>query len=132
MFPEARDIELAQSGEGPIQSLKGGLNSYYGDHDERDYDADCHLLEDSLRYGETDRVPNEAQQRSITLALVMFALGSLILALGAWEWTNGSPRGMPTMFLSIILLTPGVYYTRLAYHAFRRTPGYRFQDIPSV
>ncbi|KAI8069859.1 uncharacterized protein B0P05DRAFT_551194 [Gilbertella persicaria] len=73
---------------------------------------------------------------AIGLALLLFVLGSILLALGilikigiiASEiWLD---RGTPFIVLGSVMFIPGVYHLYIAYYAYYKYPGYDFSLIP--
>eukprot|EP01134_Creolimax_fragrantissima_P001873 CFRG1873T1 len=75
--------------------------------------------------------------RAIGLAAALFISGFLLIVLGfmiltGYVDTKDSDRGIPLLFLGILIFIPGFYHVRIAYYAYKGYRGYSYQDIPSA
>ncbi|XP_046987392.1 uncharacterized protein LOC124587293 [Schistocerca americana] len=73
--------------------------------------------------------------KSIVLASVLCFGGTILLLVGSLLVTGHieakyADRTWPLLILGSIMFLPGAYHIRIAYCAFRRYPGYSFDDIP--
>ncbi|OAY43632.1 transmembrane protein 230 isoform X5 [Manihot esculenta] len=94
-------------------------------------DDDYHDPRFEYRPGAFDKVP----WKSITLALFLLFLGSLLLFLSFFILTGHmggeKSQGYGLLALGILAFLPGFYETRIAYYSWRGAKGYRFASIPS-
>lgn len=79
--------------------------------------------------------PQKVPWKAVALATLLFISGSLLLILGSLMVsgsidTKYSDRMWPMIILGILMFIPGAYHVRIAYYAYRRVPGYSFDDIP--
>eukprot|EP00877_Chromochloris_zofingiensis_P009528 jgi/Chrzof1/4829/Cz15g00260.t1 len=79
--------------------------------------------------------PEEVPYGSIALAvfLMLFGMASFVLAWLHFTQAIFGKEQAEVGFTVVGLLTfiPGFYHTRIAYYAWKGTPGYRWSDIPS-
>ncbi|XP_013779775.1 transmembrane protein 230-like isoform X1 [Limulus polyphemus] len=73
--------------------------------------------------------------KAILLAVFLFIMGSILIIIGSLLLT-GHIEAKHTdstwllIFLGSIMFIPGGYHVRIVYYAYRRYPGYSFDDIP--
>eukprot|EP00002_Diphylleia_rotans_P000832 TRINITY_DN10446_c0_g1_i1.p1 TRINITY_DN10446_c0_g1~~TRINITY_DN10446_c0_g1_i1.p1 ORF type:complete len:157 (-),score=24.11 TRINITY_DN10446_c0_g1_i1:443-913(-) len=81
--------------------------------------------------------PTDEQWKAIYLAIVLTLLGSVLFLAAAAvlagfirvkEWE----RAFIALFLSMLLLVPGVFHLGIAVLAYLRVPGYSYDMIPSM
>merc|ERR1712080_801268 len=82
-------------------------------------------------------IPNPTPPyRAITLAIVLFTFGVLLLVVGCMLVTGHidvkyADRTYPVIILGLILFIPGFYHVRIAFYAWMRYKGYSYNDIPN-
>lgn len=68
---------------------------------------------------------------TVTVALVLFAVGSLMLYYGVQELGVDRDRAIAMLVVGSIAFLPGSYATAQLYGAWRRWPGYSYDSIPN-
>ncbi|XP_069774126.1 transmembrane protein 230a isoform X2 [Narcine bancroftii] len=73
--------------------------------------------------------------KAITLATVLFLIGSLLIIIGALLLTgyidsSYSDTTWPVLIIGILVFIPGFYHLRIAYYASQGYRGYSYDDIP--
>lgn len=82
-----------------------------------------------------DTTPIRAPIKSITVAIILFFVGSIMLTFGSLmlagviKQGGGSFRAMPLMVIGSIIFIPGAYNVRTAYYAWRGYRGFSYADI---
>lgn len=79
--------------------------------------------------------PVKVPWKSVTLASLLFVGGIVLLVMGSLVVsgtidTKYADRMWPMIILGVLMFIPGAYHVRIAYLAYRRVPGYSFDDIP--
>ncbi|XP_038603354.1 transmembrane protein 230 [Tachyglossus aculeatus] len=79
--------------------------------------------------------PPRVPYKAIALAVVLFAVGTLLIAIGAlllagYLSKGGADRAVPVLIIGILVFLPGFYHLRIAYYASRGYRGYSYDDIP--
>lgn len=79
--------------------------------------------------------PPKIPYRAITLAIVLFIGGSLLIIIGALLLaevidSKYSDRTWPVLILGLLMFIPGAYHVRIAYYAYKGYKGYSYDDIP--
>ncbi|XP_037504620.1 transmembrane protein 230 [Rhipicephalus sanguineus] len=77
------------------------------------------------------RVPKKA----IALATCLFIGGSALIVLASFIFAGFfDPKyddsSWPVLVLGALMFIPGAYHVRIAYYAYKKYPGYTFDDIP--
>lgn len=87
---------------------------------------------DDLRY--RFELPVQIPWRSICLALFLLTLGTLMLIIAHFLYTEHMPGDTEQVYgflvLGMLLFLPGFYETRIAYYSWRGAKGYTFSQIP--
>ncbi|XP_023018409.1 transmembrane protein 230 [Leptinotarsa decemlineata] len=73
--------------------------------------------------------------KAIVLASMLLVVGTSLLVFGSMvisghiivEYAN---RMWPMVVLGLLMFIPGAYHVRIAYYAYKKVPGYSFDDIP--
>ncbi|KAG5888416.1 hypothetical protein JTB14_016320 [Gonioctena quinquepunctata] len=73
--------------------------------------------------------------KAIILASLLLVVGTSLLVFGSMvmaghivmEYAN---RMWPMVVLGALMFIPGAYHVRIAYYAYKKVPGYSFDDIP--
>lgn len=81
------------------------------------------------------RPPIKIPWKAIFLATFLCFVGFILLLIGSLIITGHidsqySDRMWSLMVLGVIMFLPGFYHLRIAFLAFRKYPGYSFEDIP--
>lgn len=81
------------------------------------------------------RSPPKVPYKAIALATVLFAVGSLLIIIGAlllagYFGVTHSDRTFPVLIIGILVFLPGIYHLRIAYYASRGYAGFSYDDIP--
>lgn len=83
-----------------------------------------------------DTVPVKAPVKSITIAIVLFVLGTIMLTVGSLmlagvirQGAGSISRATPLMVIGSIIFIPGAYNVRTVYYAWRGYRGYSYSDI---
>lgn len=97
--------------------------------------------------------PSYIPWKAISLAVLLFVAGLVMLTVGSLivggvidtkvRYQNNMRNSFVTIFLlqyhdrmwpliilGAIMFIPGAYHVRIAYYAYKRFPGYTFEDIP--
>lgn len=79
--------------------------------------------------------PTKIPWKAVSFAAVLLIAGTVLLILGimvvtGYIDTKYSDRMWPMIILGILMFIPGSYHTRIAYYAYKKVPGYSFDDIP--
>ncbi|NP_001153327.1 uncharacterized protein LOC100114926 isoform 1 [Nasonia vitripennis] len=79
--------------------------------------------------------PIKIPWKAITLATLLFVGGTVMLVTGSLIVsghidTKYSDRMWPIIILGALMFIPGAYHVRVAVQAYRKVPGYSFDDIP--
>lgn len=79
--------------------------------------------------------PTVVPWKSVALAASLCLAGTVLLVLGVMVVSGSidvkySDRMWPMIILGILMFIPGAYHIRIAYYAYRKVPGYSFDDIP--
>ncbi|XP_011494787.1 PREDICTED: transmembrane protein 230 isoform X2 [Ceratosolen solmsi marchali] len=79
--------------------------------------------------------PIKIPWKAISLATLLFVGGTVMLVIGSLIVsgqidTKYSDRMWPIIILGILMFIPGAYHVRVAVQAYRKIPGYSFDDIP--
>ncbi|XP_014210029.1 transmembrane protein 230 isoform X2 [Copidosoma floridanum] len=79
--------------------------------------------------------PIKIPWKAITLATMLFIGGTVMLSIGILIVTGHidtkySDRMWPVIILGALMFIPGAYHVRVAIQAYRKVPGYSFDDIP--
>ncbi|XP_074585082.1 uncharacterized protein LOC141840889 [Curcuma longa] len=97
-------------------------------------DNDDHMKEDP-RFAYNPKAFDRVPWKSVALALFLLALGTLLLILSVFIFTDymegEQSQAYGLLALGILAFLPGFYETRIAYYSLRGAPGYRFSAIPS-
>ncbi|XP_065305799.1 transmembrane protein 230 isoform X2 [Dermacentor albipictus] len=77
------------------------------------------------------RIPKKA----IALATCLFIGGSALIVLASFIFAGFfDPKyddsSWPVLVLGALMFIPGAYHVRIAYYAYKKYPGYTFDDIP--
>lgn len=82
-----------------------------------------------------DSVPIRPPIKSISIAIILFVLGTLMLTLGSLmlagviDQGGGSFRAAPLMVIGSMIFIPGAYNVRTAYYAWKGYRGFSYADI---
>ncbi|XP_056633159.1 transmembrane protein 230-like isoform X1 [Diorhabda carinulata] len=73
--------------------------------------------------------------RAIVLATLLLVVGTSLLVFGCMVATGHivvqyANRMWPMIILGTLMFIPGAYHVRIAYYAYKKVPGYSFDDIP--
>ncbi|XP_031777744.1 uncharacterized protein LOC100114926 isoform X2 [Nasonia vitripennis] len=71
--------------------------------------------------------PIKIPWKAITLATLLFVGGTVMLVTGSLIYSD---RMWPIIILGALMFIPGAYHVRVAVQAYRKVPGYSFDDIP--
>ncbi|XP_066586777.1 transmembrane protein 230-like isoform X2 [Prorops nasuta] len=71
--------------------------------------------------------PIKIPWKAITLAALLFVGGTIMLIMGSLIYSD---RMWPVIILGALMFIPGAYHMRVAILAYRKVPGYSFDDIP--
>ncbi|KAG6485314.1 transmembrane protein 230-like [Zingiber officinale] len=97
-------------------------------------DNDDHMKED-VRFAYNPKAFDRVPWKSVALALFLLALGTLLLILSVFIFTDHmegeQSQAYGLLALGSLAFLPGFYETRIAYYSWRGAPGYRFSAIPS-
>lgn len=79
--------------------------------------------------------PKKIPWKAITLAGSLLIVGTVVLIIGILIVTDlinikYSDRMWPMIMLGVLMFIPGAYHTRIAFYAYKKVPGYSFDDIP--
>lgn len=79
--------------------------------------------------------PQKIPWKAIILAGSLLFAGTLLLVLGSLIVSGHidmkySDRMWPMIILGVLMFIPGAYHIRIAFYAFKKVPGYSFDDIP--
>ncbi|XP_060787739.1 transmembrane protein 230b [Neoarius graeffei] len=80
--------------------------------------------------------PPKVPYKAITLAAVLFLIGSILITVGAlllagyFEVQDHRERTIPVLIIGILVFIPGFYHLRIAYYAYKGYHGYSYDDIP--
>ncbi|XP_043460986.1 transmembrane protein 230 isoform X1 [Leptopilina heterotoma] len=79
--------------------------------------------------------PVKIPWKAIILAAMLFIGGTVMLVMGSLIVsghidTKYSDRMWPLIILGALMFIPGAYHVRVAILAYRKVPGYSFDDIP--
>lgn len=77
------------------------------------------------------RIPKKA----IALATFLFVMGSTLIILSSLIFADFfdekyNDSRWPLLILGSLMFIPGVYHVRIAYYAYKKYPGYTYDDIP--
>ncbi|CAN7990363.1 unnamed protein product [Ixodes hexagonus] len=77
------------------------------------------------------RIPKKA----IALATFLFVMGSALIVMSSFIFTGFIDdkyydSRWPLLVLGSLMFIPGVYHVRIAYYAYKKYPGYTYDDIP--
>ncbi|XP_013381000.1 transmembrane protein 230 [Lingula anatina] len=82
------------------------------------------------------RPPPKVPWKAISLAVVLFVVGSILLTIGALLLSGTlidqkyADRTWPVLILGLLMFIPGSYHVRLAFYAYQGYQGYSYSDIP--
>ncbi|XP_076859685.1 transmembrane protein 230b [Brachyhypopomus gauderio] len=82
------------------------------------------------------RSPPKVPYKAITLAAVLFLIGSILIIIGAlllagyFDIQDHRDRTIPVLIIGILVFLPGFYHLRIAYYAYKGYRGYSYDDIP--
>lgn len=51
-------------------------------------------------------------------------------AMPAFSWLQFNDSRWPVLVLGALMFIPGAYHVRIAYYAYKKYPGYTYDDIP--
>ncbi|KAJ8916256.1 hypothetical protein NQ315_016396 [Exocentrus adspersus] len=73
--------------------------------------------------------------KAIVLASMLLVVGTSLLVFGCMVVTGHivlqySDRMWPMVILGALMFIPGAYHVRIAYYAYKKVPGFSFDDIP--
>lgn len=79
--------------------------------------------------------PEKIPWKAVLLAGSLLFVGTVLLLLGSlivsgYIDMKYSDRMWPMIILGALMFIPGAYHIRIAYCAFKKVPGYSFDDIP--
>ncbi|CAN6469413.1 unnamed protein product [Victoria cruziana] len=81
-------------------------------------------------------VQNRSPVKEVSLAISLLVFGILSIVFGVYMASNkiGGDRAHGIFFtgLGSVLFVPGLYYTRIAYYAYKGYKGFSFSNIPPV
>jgi len=73
--------------------------------------------------------------KAIILATLLMVAGTSLLVFGSLAISGRlvleyPDRMWPMIILGLIMFIPGAYHVRIAYYAYKKIPGFSFDDIP--
>lgn len=73
--------------------------------------------------------------KAIFLAAMLLVAGTSLLVFGSMTMTGHiktsySDKVWPMVILGALMFIPGAYHVRIAYYAYKKVPGFSFDDIP--
>ncbi|XP_017768950.1 PREDICTED: transmembrane protein 230 isoform X2 [Nicrophorus vespilloides] len=79
--------------------------------------------------------PEKIPWKAVAYAAILLVTGMVLLVLGSLVVSGHidvkySDRMWPMIILGILMFIPGAYHIRIAYYAYKKVPGYSFDDIP--
>lgn len=79
--------------------------------------------------------PSKIPWKAVTFAAILLFVGTVMLIVGSMMMSGHidskyADRMWPMIILGILMFIPGAYHTRIAYYAYKKVPGYSFDDIP--
>ncbi|XP_029644814.1 transmembrane protein 230 isoform X1 [Octopus sinensis] len=82
-----------------------------------------------------EKPPSKIPYKAIALATALFAVGTLLISIGALLLTGHisseyADRTWPLLILGALMFIPGSYHVMIAYYAYKGYEGYSFEDIP--
>lgn len=83
----------------------------------------------------TNNTKQKIPWKSIILAGLLLIVGTVVLIIGilivsGFINVKYADRMWPMIILGLLMFIPGAYHTFIAYYAYKRVPGYSFDDIP--
>lgn len=73
--------------------------------------------------------------KAIILAALLLVVGTSLLVFGSMTMTGHiktsyADKVWPMVILGALMFIPGAYHVRIAYYAYKKVPGFSFDDIP--
>lgn len=88
-----------------------------------------------LGYGEEVVVTRRPPRKAIALAIGLLIFGGCTLVFGLvifFENIVYKKHGIALLLVGVLMFLPGLYYTVIAYKAWKHVPGYSFAALPDV
>uniref|UniRef100_A0A914YUD2 Transmembrane protein 230 n=1 Tax=Panagrolaimus superbus TaxID=310955 RepID=A0A914YUD2_9BILA len=108
--------------------------NFYKHLKEEEDDDDSHGDQSFNRFQFQAKTEIEIPWKGILLACALTVIGIslLVFSFSSYRLKDTSDDfPYPTLILGCIAFIPGSYHLWIAYHAYNRTPGFYFEDIPN-
>lgn len=103
--------------------------SGWPDEGGKEYDAQG-LANDDV-YDPSTGKPKKRIVKTVTAAIVLFTVGSIMIWLGTKNLYVDRERAIAMLVLGSLMFIPGSYASFILFGAWRRWAGYRYEDLPS-